>query len=458
MYKKEHYKLIIVKFIFLLLVFLLSFLLHKYFLILLPLIFIDKTSNKIIKFKWSKRIKRQFLIFEIVNITMFLFTVFNSDSFWFITLSFILNLLLYWLAFLISVTVEKIIQLQYIKQAKTKLKKYNVLVIAITGSYGKTSCKNYIYDLLKNDYNVLATPKSYNTLNGLLKTINNDLKTYHEIFIAEIGVDHKNAMDKYIKLFDIDIGVVTKIGNQHIKTFKTIENIQKEKNKILNNSKRFAIINLDDPLINKEFVKCNKIQISTNKANNYDINVEIEKIYNNKTFLNITIFDKTYSSHTTLLGKHNLENLACAIGVAKALNVDDNYIIQTIKKLKNVEHRLSISYQNNWTIIDDSYNSNIIGFINALDVLKSSAYTKVLITPGIIEQKNNEKQDAQIANKIIDCCDLILLINSPSFGNKIANKLVFNSFKDAYNYLINKYHDAKLTILIENDLPDIFLK
>ena len=73
------------------------------------------------------------------------------------------------------------------------------------------------------------TPHSYNTLNGVLLTINNLLKPYHEILILEIGVDCKKGMDKFTKYFDFDYCLVSAIGNQHIKTFKSIENIIKTK-------------------------------------------------------------------------------------------------------------------------------------------------------------------------------------------------------------------------------------
>ena len=137
-------------------------------------------------------------------------------------------------------------------------------------------------------------------------------------------------------------------------------NIVKEKTKLLYHCKDYAIINYDDKYLSKlnlniNTIKCSIIDDSTD-------------IYVKKTSINtanIIVFSKSYSSTINVLGKHNLNNIALSIGVAKALKIDDQHIISCIEKLKNVEHRLSLNTIDKWNIIDDSYNSNEIGFINA---------------------------------------------------------------------------------------------
>ena len=141
--------------------------------------------------------------------------------------------------------------------------------------------------------------------------------------------------------------------------------------------------------------------------------------------------------------------------MCKALNIDDKHIISNINKLKNVDHRLSISIYHNWTIIDDSYNSNLKGFINALEELSNYDTFKVLITPGIIE---NPLANKELINYINKHSDLVLITSNIDVFNKLNNKLFFNSFNEAFSYLKNNYYDKKLTILIENDLPDIYLR
>ena len=151
-------------------------------------------------------------------------------------------------------------------------------------------------------------------------------------------------------------------------------------------------------------------------------------------------------------------NLSLAIAVAIILNINMADIIKSINHIKNVNHRLSLVKKGQWQIIDDSYNSNYDGMINAIDVLKNFSGFKVIITPGIIETKLNDKQKDEIANKINETVNLALLINHPIFEAQINNKLAFMSFKEAYSYLESNYKNKDLIILIANDLPDIYIK
>ena len=195
---------------------------------------------KLIKnLKITKRVIIQFIIF-ILCLSLNFLVIINKYCY------LIYNLFCYWISFAISVLIEKLKQKYYIKKAKEKLKNYKTKTIAITGSYGKTSCKNYIYEFLKDKYNVLISPHSYNTLNGMLLTINKSLKPYHNYLILEIGVDEKKGMNKFINNFSFDYCAVTCIGYQHLSTFKTIDNIAKEKCKLLNASTIMSIYNKDD--------------------------------------------------------------------------------------------------------------------------------------------------------------------------------------------------------------------
>ena len=97
---------------------------------------------------------------------------------------------------MLSNSLEKLLLYKYIKIAKNKLKKYNPYIISVTGSCGKTSVKNYIYECLKDEFIVYKSPKSYNTLVGLLITINNNLYSYDNTFILEMGLSYKKDIRK----------------------------------------------------------------------------------------------------------------------------------------------------------------------------------------------------------------------------------------------------------------------
>lgn len=445
-YKMKNKALFILKIIFIFLSVVLVRL-NKYFYILYTFFFFNLIKNKIVKFKFTKRVLRLFIIFEINNIIIFICSIYYKNLF----ISIVLNIILYWFSFFISFLIEKIILNHYKKKAIEKVKKYGVKVIAITGSYGKTSVKNYVYELIKDKYNVLMSKKSFNTINGVLLTINNDLKPYHEFLILELGVDKKNGMNKFISLFPFYISVVTSIGPQHLKTFKTIDNIKKEKLKIFTNATYFIVKNLDDCYIKDYTTNKNVFNVSNEKE------TDLLVTYNNN-ILRIKYDENVYFTTTSLLGKHNIKNLSLAIAVALLLNIEIESIINNVGQIKNVSHRLSLINKGCWQIIDDSYNSNYEGMLNALDVLKSFNGFKVLITPGIIETKLSDNQNDQIVRKINETVDLALLINHPLFEKGINKYLAFTSFKEAYAYLESNYKNDSLIILIANDLPDIYLK
>lgn len=450
-YKMKNKPLLIIK-ILLVLLSCILIKINKIFYILSFFYFFDLLKNKIIKFKFTKRVIRQLILFEIINAFTLLITILFNQ----ILLSILLNAIIYWFSFAISCFVEKIIQEYYKVKAIKKVKKYNIKIIAITGSYGKTSVKNYVYELIKEKYNVLMTPKSFNTLNGVLLTINNELKPYHEFLILEIGVDKKNGMNKFIKLFPFYISVVTAIGPQHLKTFKTMDNIKIEKLKIFTNATYCIVMNLDDKYIKDYTATIKSFTVSSNdEMANLIVNSFKDK--NNDNILKIINDKKVYYAKTSLLGKHNIMNLSLAIAVAIILNINMKSIIKNIECLENVKHRLYLVKKENWIIIDDSYNSNYEGMLNAIDVLKEFTGFKVIITPGIIEAKLSDMQNSKIANKINENIDLALLINHPAFENKIDKKLAFISFKKAYSYLESNYKKEKLILLIANDLPDIYL-
>ena len=182
---------------------------------------IRKTKLKI-SLKTTKRIKRLFFTFILLNfISYFLvlyFLIIKNDYYLLFTipLIFFCEGLIITLANLLNNPIEKLINYSYIVRAKQKLKQYpNLIVIGITGSFGKTSTKNYLCEMLKQKYNVLITPNSYNTPMGITKTILENLNSSYDIFIVEMGADHNNDIKKLCKIIAPHISIITSVGSQH---------------------------------------------------------------------------------------------------------------------------------------------------------------------------------------------------------------------------------------------------
>ena len=421
-------------------------------------VFVILKYKNIIKFKITKRIIILFISLNIINILIALFL-----SFYYVLLLFpLINSF----NILINKLIDNILNRKYFNKAKKKINNLNPFVISITGSSGKTSVKNIIYDLISDKYICFKTKKSFNTLKGIEISINNIKDSYKKPYLVlEVGAKRKNDIKKICKLIKSDIAIITNILPQHLKTFKSIDNIIKEKSNIIWSLKEngIVVLNKDDSnlnnLIEEIKLKRDDIRIFTysliDKNSDlyaYDINYSLES-----TSFKIVYNKKDYEIRTKLLGKHSVYNLLCSILVSIILKNDILDVISDINKINYIDNRLEYKRINNMIILDDSYNSNINGFFNAIDTLLLYKGKKYLISPGIVETDGDEINE-RIALYLRNLDINVLLIDNKC--SKIYqeilnhNTLVFKSFKEAYNYALNISKNEEICVLIENDLTD----
>ncbi len=139
-----------------------------------------------------------------------------------------LNYFVVYIANIVNMPIEASIRLKFKRMAIKKLNNMNHMkVIGITGSYGKTSSKNILSDILNVKYNALPTPKNFNTPLGIIRTINNDLDKFNDLFIAEMGAFKRGEIQELCDLVHPTYGILTKIGTAHMDSFGSQENIQK---------------------------------------------------------------------------------------------------------------------------------------------------------------------------------------------------------------------------------------
>lgn len=183
-----------------------------------------------------------------------------------------------------------------------------------------------------------------------------------------------------------------------------------------------------------------------------------------------TYLDQTYSVNTKLLGIHNVYNILASIALGVEMKVSINQMIQKIISIHPVEHRLEIKKLNNITMIDDAYNSNPVGAKNALDVLNLMDGVKVVVTPGMIELGESEKEkNYEFGKQISEVADYVILIGEKRC-EEIKKGLLDNNFPKDKLIVLNKVVDAykildsikqdnikeEVYALFENDLPDIY--
>lgn len=418
------------------------------------------------KIKYTNRIKRYLIIYFVFTYLLYFFIPVDK---YFISL-FIINMPIIHITIVhyISLFIEKVIMSYYIRDAKKIIK--DKRIIGVTGSYGKTSCKNIIYDLLKNYYNVCKSPKSYNNKVGIVKSIRENVDAFDEFFICEYGVDRKGGMDRLLKILKPNISLITEVGNQHLLTFKNIENIKNEKLKLARILKRneIAIINNDNDYLNEEInnLNCKVITYGIKReskvmAKNIEIDVK-------GSWFDLYIDGKKIKRlNIVLLGEHNIMNFLGAIGVLISLNIKLDNIDLLAKCISPIEHRLQIKSINDIEVIDDSFNSNEKGFKFAIDILSLMNKVRIVITPGIIEQGDNSKNiNYNLGRYMSSKVDIVILVekNAEVIKNGLVdnnfdkNKIIIKkNFFEAWQH-VKKIEDKNKIVLIENDLPSIYLK
>ena len=407
------------------------------------------------KLIYTNRVKR------VLVINAFLLTVFLLfDCLRYV---FIVPFLYLLLVHCVSLFIEKIVYLQFLKKAKRKI--INKYVIGISGSCGKTSVKNIVYDMLVNELNVTKTPKSFNNKMGILKSINEYVNDFDDYFVCEYGVDKVGGMDKLLKIVRPNIAILTEIGNQHLLSFKTVENILNEKMKLVLSLKDggIAVINNDNNYL-REYNYKNINVLRYGIKNDSDVMAKNVVLHSNGSEFDLYIKNKYISRVTTsLLSIHSVENILCSICVCLYLKIDIERILVNIKNISNIPHRLELKFIDGIEVIDDSFNSNYKGFMEALEILSYSDKYKIIVTPGIIEQGDNNKQISyEIGKRIIECCDYVYLVSENSkYIKEYFNEVGFDKFQ-MYDFFVDAFAKAKKEtqekiILIENDLPDIYL-
>jgi len=440
--------------------------------------YIEKGKTQVkIKLVYTFRIKRLFLTTVIIYLIFLLcyFKFIKDDYILLIVLSLLTVLahLHVYIAYLINLPIEKIIYNKYKNKAKKKLKGMNTINIGITGSYGKTSSKNILNDILSVKYLSYPTPGNLNTPLGLMKTINNNMDKFEEIFIAEISISSPETHDieKSCEIIKPKYGIITNIGIAHLDTFKTEEKIQEAKFKLIESlpTDGLGILNKDDQKQTNYQIK-NTCRIKWIGIDNNDADIIAKNIKYTHTG---TEFDAIFKEDnqklhlkTCLYGKPNVYNILASLLIAKELKLTNEEMIKGVSNIKPIEHRLQVKKIKDYTIIDDAYNSNPVGANMALDVLNLMPGKKVVVTPGMIELKDKQYiLNYEFGCHIANIADYVILVGKnqtkPIYDGLIKsnynenNIFITNDIKLAFPK-INEIKDDNTYVLLENDLPDLF--
>lgn len=437
---------------------------------LLYFFFLKKYNNKK-KLVYTARVKRMimshFLLIIILFIVLKLF--FKIEDFVLLSGFLALEPFTLLLANLINKPLEKSIQNYYIKDAKKKLKLADkLMVIGVTGSYGKTSVKYYLKTLLQSRYNVLITPESYNTPMGIVKTIREELNSTHEIFVCEMGARYIGDIKEICDIVHPHHGVITSIGMQHLETFGNIDNIINTKFELADelNNNGILVLNADNEYIIAHSKKYDNIQFyGLNKKVSGYFAKDVQISSNGTVFTVVTPDGDECTYQMKLIGEHNVLNVLAAISISHKLGIPLTGLKIPVRKIKPVSHRMEIVKNGNLTIIDDAYNSNPAGAMAAINTLSMFDGLRILITPGMVELGVKQFElNYQLGAYAAKYCDYILIVGKEN-TDAISKGVLENNFplercvtlvniKDALSYAEALDNSKLKYILLENDLPD----
>ena len=387
---------------------------------------------------------------------------------------------------------DYILKQKIIKAAKNKIAKHQkLIIIGITGSYGKTTMKEAVAEILAPKYKVLKTEENKNTPLGISQLILDKLNDKTEILIAEMGAYQQGDIKKLCEITKPDIAILTGINESHLERFGSIENTISAKFEVVKYAKENAkiILNADDKLVTENYKQqiggCPAFVPQSGTTAGEEIffysaenNGRCEYKILNQQFLPegngqsadiLNSLGGIGNIKTPFLGEYIFGDIIAGIIIARELGLTDEQIKQGISRLKPVEHRLQlIKGKNGVLVIDDSYNGNSDGVKEAIKTLANfEDKRKIYVTPGLVETGyKNEEIHFNIGKQLSEAADLVILIKNSATpyieqgllenGFNKKNIIWFDSAASAHAGIkdITKKRDV---ILFQNDWPDNYL-
>lgn len=374
------------------------------------------------------------------------------------------------IAYYITKPIENAFSKYYINDAKKKLAgNKNVKIIGVTGSYGKTGTKFILARILSEKYNVLATPQSFNTPMGVVRTIREKLRAQTEIFICEMGAKNIGDIKEICDIVSPNMGIITSVGAQHLETFKSVDNVFSTKFELYDAVREnggTCFVNLASDGINERIGERIAVTYGTDTADYTATDISYSSM--GATF---RIVGKGYDFPVTtrLLGRHSVLNILGSAAIALSLGLTPEEIQFAVSRLEPTEHRLELkNYINSSLCLDDAYNANPEGCIEAVSVLASfKGMKKVIVTPGLVELGEEEYNfNYKLGLAAAQISDIIILVGkrravpmndailTTDFNTE--NLYIVSSFREAME-VYSSFADQNTVVLLENDLPDNYL-
>ena len=375
---------------------------------------------------------------------------------------------------LVAWPMERFIYELYFQDARRILKeRKDLLVIGITGSYGKTSVKFYLQTLLSQKYCVLCTQSSRNTPMGVARSLRDDLQPGHRIFIAEMGARHRGDISELCRLVKPSIGILTSVGPQHLETFGSLEAIKNTKYDLIRALPKdgLAVFGEDHGIVRQLYERTREPKMIVGDASgdlwaeNVEQRTEQESFYTD--FILCSKDGLRLDCSVPVIGANVVDNILMAAAVALSLGLTPKQLEYGIAMIAPVRHRFKIETgQDGVHRINNGFNSNPVSSAATLTELAGGKYSgrKIIVTPGFIELGKAESQyNRELGHNLAKVADIVLLVGPnrtrPIYegleesGFSLEKIHVFDTLQKANQWIEDNKQEGDY-VLYENDLPD----
>lgn len=392
---------------------------------------------------WTSRLRRVAVVSGVIFLVGITIGLVRDEAIVIVGPLFLLPLIID-LALWVLGPVEKRLGGQWVDKAAAKLEAIGAEVVAITGSYGKTTTKNYVAHLVGASRRTVASPASFNNRMGLARAINENLVPGTEVFVAEMGTYGPGEIAELCEWIPPKVAAMVAIGPVHLERFKTVENIVSAKSEILDRA-GVGVICIDHPLLadlaRERASTMRIVEVSTGDG----IVIEGDRVAD--------VPEGVFPA-----------NLAVALGICRALDIEIEEVLPRIRDLPVAEHRQSVmTAGGGFTIIDNTFNSNPAGARSALEALAAAGAggKTAVITPGMVElgpvQNKENTEFGATASAQVDHFVIVGRTNRPYLLEGSAKGKASVTVVDSRDEAV-EWARANLgpgdAVLYENDLPD----
>lgn len=380
----------------------------------------------------------------------------------------------------LMVPVEAQIRQNFLRSAHSRITTYKPFVIGIAGSYGKTSTKNIMAQLLAPHKQILPTPKSFNTLMGIIRTINENLEPKHELFIVEMDAYNTGEIAKICELVKPQVGVITSVGPQHLERFGSIEHIADALYELVASLPTASPVviyggeSMSALLAEQAYqagYRTVRYGLDSKQGTTFDVIASDIIVDEHASYFTWrwAAEDLEFRVSIPLLGQHNILNVSAALAVVHLLGLPVAQAVRNAIRLEPTQHRLQLMpSKGGITVIDDSYNANPVGVHNGLDVLaQMRGNAKILVTPGMVELGSiEEAENKHFGEHAAQVCKHVILVGAQQTKPILAG-LQESEFPPEHIHVVNTLEEVTATlsqiakpgdvVLFANDLPDTYL-